>query len=47
MRFTKETTGVLYPMDQIPEGGDRLTQFFWEEESRPTSPIDVFRKITK
>jgi hypothetical protein len=34
-------------MDQIPEGGDRLTQFFWEEESRPTSPIDVFRKITK
>ena len=47
MRFTKETTGVLYPMDQIPEGGDRLTQFFWEEESRPTGPIDVFRKIIK
>ena len=47
MRFTKETTGVLYPMDQIPEGGDRLTQFFWEEASRPTDPEDVFRKITK
>jgi hypothetical protein len=45
MRFTKETTGVLYPMDQIPEGSDRLTMFFWEELSRPISPIDVFRKV--
>jgi len=44
MRFTKETTGVLYPMDQIPEGGERLALFFWEEESRPVSPEDVFRK---
>ena len=44
MRFTKETTGVLYPMDQIPEGGDKLTQFFWEEASRPTDPEDVFRR---
>ncbi len=44
MRFTKETTGVLYPMDQIPEGGDKLAQFFWEEASRPTDPEDVFRK---
>jgi len=45
MRFTKETTGVLYPMDQIPEGADRLEDFFWEEESRPTGPMDVFRKV--
>jgi hypothetical protein len=44
MRFTKETTGVMYPMDQIPEGGDRLTLFFWEEAARPTDPQDVFRK---
>ena len=46
MRFTKETTGVLYPMDQIPVGGDRLTLFFWEENARPDSPEDVFRKVT-
>lgn len=43
--FTKETTGVLYPMDQIPSGGDRLATFFWAEKIRPTDPQDVFRKI--
>ena len=46
MRFTKETTGILCPMDQIPEGGDRLEQFFWEENARPTDPYDVFRNVT-
>lgn len=45
MRFTKETTGILYPMDQIPDGGDRLTQFFWADEVRPRNPEDVFRDI--
>ena len=44
IRFTKETTGVLYPMDQIPEDSERLMNFFWEEESRPISPEDVFRR---
>lgn len=42
--FTKETTGVLYPMDQIPSGGDKLTTFFWANEIRPKDPMDVFRK---
>ena len=42
--FTKETTGVLYPMDQIPSGGDRLATFFWADDIRPTSPEDVFRE---
>ena len=46
MRFTSETTGVLYPMNQIPGGADRLPQFFWAEDQRPTSPTDVFRKPT-
>ncbi len=45
MRFTKETTGVLYPMDQIPDGSNRLALFFWAEEVRPTGPEDVFRKV--
>lgn len=47
MRFTSETTGVLYPMDQIPSGADRLALFFWAEEKRPTGPEDVFRKSEK
>lgn len=47
MRFTKETTGVLYPMDQIPSGGDRLALFFWADEVRPTGPEDVFRKVER
>ena len=47
MRFTKETTGVLYPMDQIPEGADQLEGFFWDEISRPQNPQDVFRKVSK
>jgi lipopolysaccharide export system protein LptA len=47
IRFTKETTGVLYPLDQVPEGAERLELFFWEEESRPISPEDVFRRTRK
>ena len=44
MRFTKETTGVLYPMNQIPNGAERLALFFWAEDKRPKDPMDVFRK---
>jgi len=44
IRFTKETTGILYPMDQIPSGGDRLATFFWADEVRPKDAEDVFRK---
>ena len=45
IRFTKETTGVLYPMDQIPSGGDRLATFFWADEKRPKDANDVFRNV--
>ena len=45
IRFTQATTGVLYPLDKVPENTDRLAIFFWEEESRPVSPEDVFRKV--
>ena len=45
IRFTQATTGVLYPLDKVPENTDRLAIFFWEEESRPISPEDVFRKV--
>jgi hypothetical protein len=43
--FTKETTGVLYPMDQIPDGSDKLATFFWADEKRPKDAMDVFRKV--
>lgn len=45
IRFTKETTGVLYPMDQIPSGADKLAQFFWADDERPKDAMDVFRRI--
>ena len=45
MRFTKETIGVLYPIDQVPAGSDRLANFFWAEDKRPKDPMDVFRKL--
>lgn len=43
--FTKETTGVMYPMNQIPDGADKLALFFWADNARPTDPDDVFRKV--
>ncbi len=39
--FTSETTGIMYPMDQIPAGEDRLSGYFWAEQERPRSPYDV------
>lgn len=40
--FTAETTGTLYPMDQIPAGEEKLSGFFWAEGERPLLPGDVF-----
>jgi len=45
IRFTKETTGILFPMDQIPSGADKLTIFFWADDVRPKDAMDVFRKV--
>lgn len=39
--FTSETTGVMYPLDKIPPGEDRLSGYFWAEQERPLSPMDV------
>ena len=47
IRFTKETTGVLYPMEQIPDGADHLALFFWADEVRPKDKDDVFRKTER
>ncbi len=40
--FTTETTGTIYPLDQIPAGQDRLSSFFWATVERPLKPGDVF-----
>ena len=40
--FTAQTTGTLYPLDQVPDGKDRLNGFFWAEQERPQQPADVF-----
>lgn len=40
--FTTETTGTLYPLNQIPEGQDKLSAFFWATNERPLKPGDVF-----
>ncbi len=42
VRFTTETNGTIYPLDQIPEGADRLDGFFWADNERPRKPGDVF-----
>lgn len=42
VRFTAETTGTLYPMDQIPAGENELAGFFWAEQERPIVPGDIF-----
>ena len=36
--------GVIYPLDQIPEGKDRLSGFFWAAQERPLKPGDVFER---
>lgn len=40
--FTSETTGTMYPLDQVPSGKDKLPGFFWAEAARPLTPKDVF-----
>lgn len=40
--FTAQTTGKLYPMDQIPPSEAELSGFFWAESERPHRPGDVF-----
>lgn len=42
--FTAETTGVLYPLDQVASEKDRLGGFFWAEQERPRSKEDVFSR---
>lgn len=39
--FTTETTGTLFPLDQIPDGKQQLSGFFWATQERPLRAGDV------
>lgn len=45
IRFTTKTTGTMYPLDQIPEGKEWLTQYFWADGERPINKDDIFRRV--
>lgn len=47
VRFTTETNGTIYPLDQIPEGTDRMEAYFWATEERPATSQDVFLNPTR
>jgi lipopolysaccharide export system protein LptA len=37
-----KSNGVLYPLDQVPAGKDKLERFVWLEEIRPKDKNDIF-----
>lgn len=43
--FTTETTGTMFPLDQVPEDKRHLVQFFWADIERPSSAADIFRVV--
>ncbi len=40
--FTTETSGTLYPLDQIDRKETFFPSFFWAESERPASQSDIF-----
>ncbi len=42
IKFINQVDGVLYPIDQIPEGQRLLKGFIWLESRRPKSRIELF-----
>ena len=42
--FLNQPQGTIYPLDQVPDGADRLAAFFWADDERPKLPGDVFLK---
>ena len=41
--FTTTTSGVLYPLEQLPYNDRFLGGYFWAEDARPVSPNDIYR----
>jgi lipopolysaccharide export system protein LptA len=42
-----QSNGVLYPLDQIPAGKDKLPTFVWLDNMRPKSKEDIFNWVSK
>jgi lipopolysaccharide export system protein LptA len=42
VKFVNDVDGALYPMNQIPEGEKRLTQFIWQDVRRPKNKLELF-----
>lgn len=42
IKYIQDVKGVLYPMDQIPTGKNKLNQTKWSEENRPKSKWAIF-----
>jgi hypothetical protein len=42
-----KSNGVLYPLDQIPAGKDKLTTFVWLDNMRPKDKEDIFNWVGK
>lgn len=40
--FLGKTTGTTYPLDQVPQGKDRLAAFAWFDALRPRDKDDIF-----
>lgn len=40
--YIREPSAVLYPIDKVPAGEDRLVGFRWLSHRRPKRPMDVF-----
>jgi hypothetical protein len=42
-----KSNGVLYPLDQIPAGKDKLAAFVWLDNMRPKNKEDIFNWVGK
>lgn len=42
-----KSNGVLYPLDQIPAGKDKLAAFVWLDNMRPKDKEDIFNWVGK
>lgn len=47
MVMSPKSNGTLYPMNQIPQGADRLENFVWFDYIRPQNKDDIFNWRTK
>lgn len=42
VKFINEVDGIMYPLTQIPDDKKRLKNFFWRDDRRPKSAIELF-----